>query len=187
MELHKTELNPAKTNVPETDASQADRSETDKSPSNAAETNAAGTRLSARGKAARQAEAIQGQPDEAAAPAGQPEAHRQLERQLAQKLEQLRLREEALAQKERRLVARKRLQHDGLPESLLAHLDYHSDEALLSGLELASLAAKVGLVAHVPKGGQDRQPLPDTYRGRAELYLCDRGQYESLMGGKNHV
>lgn len=102
-------------------------------------------------------------------------------------LEELNQREQAVKTKERRLLARERLQEKGLPESLLSHLDYHSDEALLLGLELASLAAKTGIVAQVPRGSEAQVMMPDTYRGRAELYLCDRGQYESLMGGTSHV
>lgn len=120
----------------------------------------------------------------------QPQGPSTAEGTLPQKAEELTLREQALAQRERRLLAKEELSRRGLPAQLADQLPCHSDEALQQSLRLTdSLFALARLQA-----AQDQVPRlarPDSqaahalgYGERAALYLQDPTHYQQLFGGR---
>ena len=119
-------------------------------------------------------------------PQGPPTAEGILPRQA----DELAAREEALALRERRLLAQEELARRGLPAQLADQLPIHSDAALQQSLQLAdSLFALARLRAaqdQVPRlarlDSQAAQALG--YGERAALYLQDHTHYQQMFGGR---
>ncbi len=91
--------------------------------------------------------------------------------------DELARRETEVALRERRLTAKEELARRGLDAGLLSHLDLSSDEALMTGLNLAAHAAAR---PSIPRDAAPNAPAPDSYRERAKLYLQDPQAYRLM-------
>lgn len=105
---------------------------------------------------------------------------------LDERLEALNRREAELTIRERRFLARQRLNEMNLPEALLSHLDLTSGEALENSLKLALLASKGAQEpSSAPRAAPSLKPPPfATYLERARLFEEDPAAY-ALMRGQN--
>lgn len=94
-------------------------------------------------------------------------------------------RETALAQRERRFLAREHLMAMGLPEEILQHVDCGSDAAMEQALTIAALSARAAAqVPALPVPASSRPPAPAfaSYVDRARLFLEDPEAYRLMRG-----
>lgn len=106
---------------------------------------------------------------------------------LAQKEADLSAREAAIARRERKFQARENLLALGLPEEILTHMDFGSDDAVASALRIAALAARSQpAVPAVPVPRQATPPAPAfaSYLERARLFLEDPEHYKHMTEHK---
>ena len=98
--------------------------------------------------------------------------------------EALQAREAALAEKERRFAAREHLLAMGLPDSILAHVDCGSDQAVEAALTIAALSARAASqVPALPVPATSKPPAPAfaSYVDRARLFREDPEAYKLMQ------